>query len=197
MIIPAGPISAFGQIETLAELPDGWNFGRGRKPSPAARLNARSLSLLTANLGASGHEYFPEADGGILLIAYRGDESFEILACGNGAFEVAFEDATGLEPAATLGTVKEVEAELERHGWQSPKSLGSYTRLITAGGRSDTHRLRFVQSKTGPQSSTQIAFEALGIPVAPMPTYITREAFVDRPLSSGESRQRSLAQAIG
>jgi hypothetical protein len=189
--------SPLRQLNELSTLQAGWNYGQGSSTSLVARMHATAILLSTALAGASSFEFFPEEDGGILVIAYRANESFEILATSDGRFEVAFEDGTGLSPAKKLDSLNEVQEELEHHGWQSQKSSGSFTHAITATGRVDTHRLRFDPLSAGFPSSTQDVSRAWGIQFVPMRSVIIPAASGDHPRYFGESRRRNLLQVAG
>jgi hypothetical protein len=189
--------AAVRRIANLSALTDGWNYGRGRAPSQAAQINATSLALLAAKAAAEMYEVFPEDEGGILLIAYRPGESFEMLARVDGKFEIAFEDDSGLSPAKDLASIQDVAKELEQRGWQLRKSYDSFIRLISVSERSGTRPLHSDPNLPGFQLSTPIAFKPMDVTAAPTLNFSIPDGFGAHPQSSGGSRQRSLARTAG
>ena len=187
---------AFGALSELLNLSDGWNFGAGAAPSREAYMNATALIIVTSKAGGQSFEFFPEDEGGILLIAYKSSESFEILATADGQFEVAFEGATGLGSPTRCGTLDQVENELELKGWQSLKSSGSFTRAITATRRAATRRLLSDRLVAASQLSTPPALPQQGIRVAPMRSNTMISAYAAPPRYSGESRRLNLLQLV-
>ena len=181
-------------LSRVAALKNGWHFGVGLSPTVAARMNAAALTLIASNAGASKFEYFPEESGGILIIAYRGPESAEILASGNGGFELAFEDALGFSPSKIIASMDEIQAHLEQRGWRSKKSYGSYTRLLTVSKKDDTRQSRFDPPEAEFPLSTRIVLRAVDSPAAPMPRNTIRRKSGGLPQSSGASRFRNLLQ---
>lgn len=183
---------AIGGLAALTELPEGWNYGKGHPASELAYLNSLAISLMTAMMGATKFEYFPEDDGGILTIAYRDDGSVEILAKSDGGFEIVFDDNNGLSPAKECTTFDELRAELEQNGWQSPKSSDSFTRVITAPEKSVTRRWRFDPATAGFQSSIPNASTKRGIPVVPMRRFTTLGGSGVHRQYFGESQRQNL-----
>jgi hypothetical protein len=155
-------------------------------------MHAAAIAFLTYLGGATSFEFFPEDEGGILVIAYRGNESFEILARSDGLFEVSFENNAGLHPAKILDTFRKVQGELEQNGWQLRKSSGSYTHGIIASKKAATRPLPLGQLGAVYQSSTPPASPPKEILVAPMRSIIIPAASGDHPRYSGVSKQRNL-----
>lgn len=192
-MIGHSPIYARMQkLEALRHLPQGWNFGRGCPVTDLAHMNALAITLMASGVGATKFEYFPEDDGGILVISYRADDSAEILATGGGGFEIAFEDNNGLSPTKECGTFAELRTVLEQHGWQSQRSSGSFTRVITSSERTDTRRWRFDPAKAQSLSLIPGALPQKGIRVVPMQRFTIPAKSEDRRQYSGESKLRNL-----
>jgi hypothetical protein len=183
------------ELNALTHLDDGWRFGDGLRPSSTAHMHATALTLAAADAGATKFEYFPEEDGGILTIAYRGNQSAEILAKASGGFEMAFEDENGLSPITEFASLRQVQQELEAHGWQLQKSSDSFTRVISASERTVIRPWRFDLAGAVYRSSTQGASLQKGIRFVPIQNGTIPDAFADHQPSSGVSERRNLLQA--
>ncbi len=179
-------------LRRVAALPDGWHFGAGVSPTVAAKLNATALTLTVAGAGVSKFEYFPEECGGILIIAYRGYESAEILATGDGTYELAFENDQGLSPAKSLASINEVQADLEHRGWRLRKSSDSFTRVITVSERTGTLQWHFAQAAAVFPSSILHVSNLPGFHAAYTPKDIIPGVSEVPPQYSGVSKLRNL-----
>jgi hypothetical protein len=182
----------FRQLLQLTKLRDGWNFGEGKAPTLTARISASAVIHMALDAGATKFEFFPEDEGGILVIAYRGAESTEILARSDGKFEFAFENAAGLSNTQELTTIAEISAELEERGWQSPRSFGSFTRVITANERVATPPPHLDPAEAVSLSLIPDASLTKGIRFVPMRNVITSEKFADHPQYFGASKPQNL-----
>jgi hypothetical protein len=186
-------LDALKRIEGLSAIPEGWNFGKGKRPLPVTAAQARTILLMLANSGAVDFEIFPEDEGGILIAGYGTTDRFEILTRADGVFELAYQD----EDVLLMAEIGQLRAELEKRGWQSQRSLGSYTRHISAESSSDMYLLPFVIQKAAFPLSTLPASMRRGFHYALTSAPTIQAESVAHRHDFGGLRPRNLLQLVG
>lgn len=184
----------FSEIDRLAALPVGWEFGRGIPARPKAQSNARLIAANLLSMRVESLEIFPGTDGQILIVADRGAESIEIQCFADGFMDFVGSGASTVEPNLTFA---EVLLRLERLGWRSPTLFASCTQDITASKSGDlsAQRFRILPEAVSPLSfASALKAEALTNALT-LNSFTLRESRMPR-RSSGEYRKVTLQRAV-
>ena len=81
-----------GEVLSFLALPHGWCYGKGGPADLNAVMEALRLLRVLQDLGYDRIEAFPDPAGGVLLSAFYGDDSVEILCLrGGGRYEFVLE----------------------------------------------------------------------------------------------------------
>lgn len=125
-------IEALKRIVGLAQLPVGWDYGRGGPADRTACVNAGAIVRMLNTIGIKGFDIVPGVNGAITVFGYKGNESVEIQAFADGSYDFLHEfvDADG-EIVSDLTAVG-ISEKLEECGWQSPRLFVSCTQSVTS-----------------------------------------------------------------
>ena len=129
------------KLEEFRSLPDGWHFGEGVSATPKAYTGAHLL-LNLASIWRAPADVFPEAEGGILLVAYDDGGDFEILCRADGSFDLIldFNDEEVLrEEGVSRFRALEVFQKVLRYWLNSSGSFTPVTSMKSAPVLSVSH----------------------------------------------------------
>ncbi len=180
-------ISTKADIVNTADLPAGWCYGRGVPSTFLARSNADAAAALLFRAGAMDAKVFPDVDGGVMVTAYKGNESFEVLALSEGGFDVVFEDEQDIYASVIVQRFEGLIPILEARGWQvNPMSVSFHrnTMIVQSDGIIGS-RSRTLPGTVAYQSSTSLVrSNARGKFANTLRDFIQGHS-VDRPQHSG------------
>ncbi|MBV9842058.1 MAG: hypothetical protein JOY99_11135 [Sphingomonadaceae bacterium] len=149
-----GAMRAFREVAATAELPFGWRYGEGIPSGQLARENAGLCITIFSLAQVDEITVLPDPDGGIMIIGYRGFDSFEILCLASGRFEVQFDDGSGDFPIETVETLADLQEKLRGRGWNlSSISVSFHQNIMTSGSVAITGLL----SKTRPAEASPLS----------------------------------------
>lgn len=133
--------AVLGEILSFLSLPDGWHYGSGYAPLQATVDSAISIVNMFRKFDFESLEVFPDSDGGILVAAYHGGVTIDVLCNPDGAFDFVFEmDEDEVDSKEDL-PIEEIEQKTRESILKSWTSFDSFTPKISAGVRVGSSQL--------------------------------------------------------
>jgi hypothetical protein len=143
------------RILSFTHLPEGWYFGAGHPPTGDTIASAITIAHTLRDIGAKPLEAFPDADGSILIIGYRGgDESVEILTHAGGRFDFAYEKGEDLVESLPGLNLHQARQKIRALMWQAESLFGYFIHSTLAQRSAVTSALL---SKTPPMEGSQLS----------------------------------------
>ena len=179
------------RIHSFGRLPEGWHYGEGRGATKVAIALALCIGELFAKRNAEEVEVFPDIDGGILVSAYRKNETIEVLCGPRGYVNILHEKDDNVVYDRKEFSVDEVDAYLRGVAWKPKKSYDCFIPDTTVDMKGVSRVWRL---KTPPKAEVYrlSRVDALGNAAERnVDTYLvfTTPKSLDIPLSSGESQR--------
>lgn len=118
----AANLATRDKIAAFANLPDGWHYGSGTRPSDATIRRALEVHDVLLSLGFAATEAFPGPNGEIVVTAYEREHCLEIVAESDGSVSIIYE--IGKQPGQPRYRMSTVEArqllaEIASHIWNT------------------------------------------------------------------------------
>ena len=122
---------AVRRVLSFADLPAGWYFGSGLKPTDKCIDEALRVITSFRDFHPSNIEVFPREDGGIVVSAIKHDDVIDVTCYGMDYFDVYIERASA-EAADYEGiSASEVQRQIRGLGWREKPPYGYSIRCTT------------------------------------------------------------------
>lgn len=127
---------AIPRIISFSSRPDGWKFGRGKRPCISTIVSALLVAQAFKACGAPKTGAFLNEDGTILVTGYYERWHAEILCLLDEAYNLTIEsdgDVILDQPFASLGLIaKELTEQVKKWGSVTPTSVSTASTITTS-----------------------------------------------------------------
>jgi hypothetical protein len=151
------------QILSFAQLPAGWNYGRGAPANWNTAIAALKIRALLSDVGANVIEAFPMSDGSILVSGIRLPEVIDVVVRNTNSFSLSLErdgeDVYGVDHADW----KQLELKLRDLAWKEKRSSDSFIRGITLTHSNASKAKQWKRQQTGYLLSTRHVPQAVTV----------------------------------